>query len=43
METSPMIYRANQWTGFYMITASVIRVKMVMSEFSQNVKFKAHL
>ena len=25
METSPLIYRANQWTGFYMITASVMK------------------
>ena len=23
METSPLICSANQWTGFYMITASV--------------------
>ena len=22
METSPLICRANQWTGFYLITAS---------------------
>ena len=25
IETSPLICRANQWTGFYMITASVIK------------------
>ena len=25
METSPMICRANQWTGFYMIMASVMK------------------
>ena len=25
METSPLICRANQWTGFYMITASVMK------------------
>ena len=25
METSPLICRANQWTGFYMITASVLK------------------
>ena len=24
-ETSPLICRANQWTGFYMITASVMK------------------
>ena len=24
METSPLIFGANQWTGFYMITASVM-------------------
>ena len=25
METIPMICRVNQWTGFYMITASVMK------------------
>ena len=25
IETSPMIWRVNQWTGFYMITASVMK------------------
>ena len=25
METSPLIWGANQWTGFYMITASVMK------------------
>ena len=25
METSPLICRANQWTGFYMISASVMK------------------
>ena len=25
METSPLICSANQWTGFYMITASVMK------------------
>ena len=25
METSPLICGANQWTGFYMITASVMK------------------
>ena len=25
IETSPMICRANQWSGFYMITASLIK------------------
>ena len=25
IETSPLIYTANQWTGFYMITASVMK------------------
>ena len=25
IETSPLIWGANQWTGFYMITASVIK------------------
>ena len=25
IETSPLICRANQWTGFYMITASVLK------------------
>ena len=25
IETSPLICRANQWTGFYMITTSVMK------------------
>ena len=25
IETSPMIWSGNQWTGFYMITASVMK------------------
>ena len=25
METSPLIFRANQWTGFYVIGASVTK------------------
>ena len=25
IETTPLIWRANQWTGFYMITASVMK------------------
>ena len=25
IETSPLIFRANQWTGFYMITPSVMK------------------
>ena len=25
IETSPLICRANQWTGFYMITASALK------------------
>ena len=25
METNPLICRENQWTGFYMITASVMK------------------
>ena len=25
IETSPLIYRANQWTGFYMIGTSVMK------------------
>ena len=31
METSPLICRANQWTGFYMITASVMKDLKVTS------------
>ena len=26
IETSPLICSANQWTGFYMLTASVMKV-----------------
>ena len=29
IETSPLICRANQWTGFYMITASVMKELIV--------------
>ena len=25
IETSPLIFRANKWTGFYMVTASVMK------------------
>ena len=30
IETSPLIYRANQWAGFYMITASVIKELIIV-------------
>ena len=33
IETSPMICGANQWTGFYMITASVLKgLRIIASE-----------
>ena len=28
IETSPLIYSANQWTGFYMITVSIMKELM---------------
>ena len=33
METSPLICRANQWTGFYMIGASVMK-ELIKLNFS---------
>ena len=37
METSPLICSANQWTGFYMITASVTKelrpIKQPLSKY----------
>ena len=35
IETSPLICSANQWTGFYMITASVMKELTSRSEFSK--------
>ena len=32
-ETSPLIFSANQWTGFYMIEASVMKELRVWSIF----------
>ena len=29
MKTSPLIYSTNQWSGFYIITASVIKELIV--------------
>ena len=31
METSPLICSANQWTGFYMISASVMKGLRIFS------------
>ena len=36
IETSPLICRANQWFGFYMITASVMKE---LNEYIKPVKF----
>ena len=33
IETSPLICGANQWTGFYMIAASVIK-ELIMGDFN---------
>ena len=33
IETSPLICSANQWTGFYMITASVMKELMQFQAF----------
>ena len=33
IETSPLICRANQWTGFYMITVSVMKELTHFSHF----------
>ena len=34
VETSPFIWGANQWTGFYMITASVMKELILEVKFS---------
>ena len=36
METSPLIWGANQWTGFYPITASVMKGLIMNSLKFQN-------
>ena len=36
METGPLICSANQWTGFYMITASVMKELKVINIFGVN-------
>ena len=33
IETSPLIYSANQWTGFYMIMASVMKELRFWKQF----------
>ena len=46
MKTSPLICRANQWTGFYMIRTSVMKgLKIVPCHLglSWEVKFNASL
>ena len=40
METSPLICRANQWTGFYMVTASVMKDLKVTSAIKHENKHK---
>ena len=37
-ETSPLICSANQWTGFYMITASVMKELMKRNEYFQKTR-----
>ena len=36
LEISPLICRANQWTGFYMITASVMKELILEAEFGND-------
>ena len=36
METSPLICRANQWTGFYMLTASVMIELILEAKFGDD-------
>ena len=44
IETSPLICRTNQWTGFYMITASVMkRVKNLTKDISTQVETRYFL
>ena len=38
IETSPLICFANQWTGFYMISASVVKELMVFLETCELIK-----
>ena len=35
METSPLIFQANQWTGFYMAGTSIIKGLIFNSDFFQ--------
>ena len=42
IEISPLIYEANQWTGFYMIAASAMKeLTLQLNFFSDRVLFKA--
>ena len=41
IETSPLISSANQWTGFYMITASVM--KELITLLATTLSFLKHL
>ena len=42
IETSPLICGANQWTGFYMITASVMKgLRTEVIQPCENIVFKA--
>ena len=41
IETSPLIYRANQWTGFYMITVSVMKELTVLNKLSIHLDLRA--
>ena len=42
IETSPLICRANQWTGFHMITASVMKeLKHLFKKVANNTFFRS--
>ena len=42
IETSPLIYRANQWTGFYMVPASVMKELSKFTTSQWNKYWKGH-
>ena len=43
METSPLICSANQWTGFYMMTASVMKGLKNTASIERENPFLTHI
>ena len=42
IETSPLICSANQWTGFYMITASIMKELSLVTTFAKGLIYLVH-